>query len=330
MNTGDVGFPTTRYDTLLFAASKNGLANRLRALVGYDAVSRLRNWQFRLCWVPHLACEAHFAELFEPSTLTLITPDEARLLRAAPSTLTCDAPDWFHVIWQQYVPDVSWMTFLRTVYDSLQGLTPAKAIRDAVAAFYHAHLLADAVGVHIRHTDNVAVFSHRASDNNFDVRRLSTFDGFLRNIRTHIDRRPVFLATDNASVERRCKTEFGDRIITYPKHYTLDWEKAHEPHQHWRRMPHRTSSVTEALIEMLLLRNCTLIVGTYFSSFSKFAAVWGQTEYLEIADRSAIAHPLMESTIADLRTIGRGDRRREKYDGFCAINPLTSRTIESE
>jgi hypothetical protein len=282
---------------------KSGLANRLRALVGYETVSRLRNMRFCLCWTPTLACDATFTDLFDGSGVVLVTADDAHRLQSSNTTLTCTAVDWFHAIWRNHLPHVPWMTFLEEVHASIDRLRPAKAISEAVAAFRGAHRLSEALGVHIRHTDNVELYARRSTDAKFDATRLSTVDGFLDVIRANVDRGPVFLATDNASIERLCRAQFGEAIITYPKQYTLEWERAPEVNASGEPLPRRTTAVSEGLIDMLLLASCRRIVGTYYSSFSKFAAVWGRTDYLEIVGRAAERHPVIEATVAELRSI---------------------------
>jgi hypothetical protein len=37
-----------------------------------------------------------------------------------------------------------------------------------------------------------------------------------------------------------------------------------------------------ALSEMWLLGRCHQVVGTYYSSFSKFSAIWGRVPYFEV------------------------------------------------
>jgi hypothetical protein len=195
------------------------------------------------------------------------------------------------------------MEFLGEVRMWLDRLRPAASIQETVAAFVDQHRLAGACGVHIRHTDNIDVFAGRATDGNFDAARFSTIEGFLDTIRTCIASGPVFLATDNVGVERMCRDEFGAAIITYPKRYTLAWDREAHAGAYARGAQLRTTAIADALIEMVLLSSCRQIVGTYFSSFSKFAAVWGRTGYLEIAGRTAVPHPVIETTLAEFRAL---------------------------
>ncbi len=268
------------YDTVIFVAANGGLANRLRALVGYDALCRLRGCRLYVYWRPDVACEAAFTDLFEPSGLTVVTDDEASTLLQSKRTRLYHTQKWFSAVWRDDIPDVPRAAFFKEVRASLDRLTPTQAIADAAAAFRRERALDGALGVHIRHTDNVEVYTSGSHESQvLDRHKMSTVDGFIGAIGAHIDRMPVFLATDNARIERQCHEIFGDRLVTYPKHYACEWEP---PAYVDRCPPLRTTAVSEALVEMLLLRSCRRIVGTYFSSFSKFAALWGRVEYLEM------------------------------------------------
>jgi hypothetical protein len=296
--------PALAGDTLLFLSDKSGLGNRLRALIGYEALSRVRRCRFCVCWIPDVACEAEFTELFEPPGFTLVSGDESRALRASETTCTYTDRTWFHDIWREHAPDVPWMTFLKEVRASLDRLTPIADIRDAVISFRAAHQLSDALGVHIRHTDNVEVYARRPPTSvGVDPRRLSRVEGFVQVIGAHIATMPVFLATDNPAIERMCRAQFGESLVTYPKRYTTEWSRAEDAGLP-RPGPVRTSAVRDGLLEMLLLASCRRIVGTYYSSFSKFAAVWGGVDYLEMAGDVPAPHPTTDTTLAEFRSMG--------------------------
>ncbi len=290
------------YDTVIFASTRGGLCNRLRALVGYDALSRVRDCPFHLQWKPDLACDAAFLDLFESSSVSLVTDAEARRLSRSKGTRTYTEAKWFHAIWHDYARDVPWLDFLGAVRASLEELTPTRGIRDAAEAFSRTHDLQRALGVHIRHTDNVALHARQQFTNpRLQPHKLSTIDGFLDAIRTHIDKMPIFLATDNAGLERTCRERFGDALITYPKTFVYDWH----PRDATDRTiaARRTTAVADALIELLLLAKCQRILGTYFSSFSKFAALWGEVDYVEMSGHEIQPSDYMNATLEALRSL---------------------------
>jgi hypothetical protein len=291
-------------DTVLFASMKGGLGNRLRALVGYDALSRVRGCRFCMYWRPDVACEAAFTDLFEGTGFTLISEADARAASQAATTLAYTKADWFYQIWQDLAPDVPRMAFMEEVRASLDRLTPRTPISEAAASFSRARGLAGALGVHIRHTDNVDVHAaQRFTNPRLAPERVSTIDGFLQAIRAHVETMPVFLATDNPAIERQCREEFGEALITYPKSYTFEWPGASDLADGPPPGRRRTTSVADALVEMLLLGSCRRVIGTYFSSFSKFAAVWGQADYLEMAGSVAAPHNATRTVVAELQAL---------------------------
>src|SRR5437763_7306900 len=57
---------------VIFLSGRSGLGNRLRALLGYRALSLCCGVPFLVCWVPNPACDAEFDDLFEPPPFPVI------------------------------------------------------------------------------------------------------------------------------------------------------------------------------------------------------------------------------------------------------------------
>jgi hypothetical protein len=104
----------------------------------------------------------------------------------------------------------------------------------------------------------------------FDRHSVSSLDGFMDEIRTRIRSMPVFLSTDDAGLESMFQRRFPE-LVVFPKRY--------------EQVGVRTTPIADALSEMLLLGRCRRIVGTYFSAFSKFSAIWGEVDYFEVTGR---------------------------------------------
>ncbi|MHC4324146.1 MAG: hypothetical protein ACYSUX_07725, partial [Planctomycetota bacterium] len=88
----------------------------------------------------------------------------------------------------------------------------------------------------------------------------------------------IFLATDNEDVEKYMREIFAKHLITYPKRYSKHVKLACST----REQIQRTTSIEDALVEMLLLGRCRIITGTYWSSYSQFASFWGNIPFLEV------------------------------------------------
>jgi hypothetical protein len=295
---------TSDRHTVVFIARRVGLANRLRALVGYQALSLLSNQRFALCWIRDDACDAEFRELFEPAGMTLLDAHDVSRLQGRADVRIFGEPNWFHEIWRRQLPAVPWLDFLDAVRISLADLQATSLIRQAVAGFSAAHRMSHAVGLHIRHTDNVDVDALRARlDPGFDRPSVSTLEGFRQVVREQVQGGTVFLATDNPRVEQAFRAEFGPALFTYPKLYTRGWESQGDFEQIPEEQPIRTTPVADALIENLLLGSCRRIVGTYYSSFSEISALWRRVDYCEVKGTGTGRNPMIDATIADLHTL---------------------------
>ena len=289
-------------EAIVYLSKNTGLANRLRALVGYQAMSEILNVPFYLCWVSDRFCRADFKDIFNGSDINGITPEDLTVLGKNKDITVFETPDWFNEIWKQHLtPAVPWMDFFKIVAHNLENLRPNAPIAEKVDHFARQHDLNNLSGMHIRWTDNLNAYDYWMKNNSeFNPDFVSTLDGFKNFMDAQIQLDPgacFFLTTDNRQIEKQLKKAYGNTIITYQKNYT-------------RRMPHfskfkikglkgRTSSIENALIEMLLLSKCKMIVGTYFSSFSKFSAVWGKTGYYEVRGAGYAKNEFMDNLISD-------------------------------
>jgi hypothetical protein len=249
---------------IVFRAQGCGLANRLRALVGYQALARLHKLPFYLTWTADPFCPSEFRDLFD-SPINLMYPQALRSV--SPRAIYQEAIS-FENIWKRWGMGIDWVTYLREVHDCLRALTPQLELAEKVAEFHHRHSLSDAIGVHIRNTDNLATYAEwMKHSSDFDPKQISTVAGFIDVIGANIRSRPVFLATDDPELENTLKQRFP-ALITFPKTYDLTKLRA--------------TPMEVALSEMWLLGRCHQVVGTYYSSFSKFSAIWGRVPYFEV------------------------------------------------
>jgi len=249
---------------IVFHVQGCGLANRLRALVGYQALATLRKVPFYLCWRSDPACPCRFEDLFQ-TQMNFLKPHD--LERCGPDVSIVHEAAWFDEIWRCSGQAFEWPAYLEEVHRCLRALIPRPQVQRIVNEFASRHDLYHALGVHIRNTDNLAMYAKfTAGPPNFDNHRISSLDGFLDVIRAGIVNRPVFLATDDPALERRLLETFP-ALTVLAKQYMSG---------------QRPTEVTIALAEMLVLGRCEQIVGTYYSSYSKWSALWGRRPYFEV------------------------------------------------
>lgn len=272
---------------IIYRAQHVGLANRLRALVGYQAMSYFLDAAFYLWWTSDTWCNIDFTHLFDGSNIKTITPVEWNILKENSEISIFDEHCWFNEIWKTHLENrVPWLDFLRQATYHLGSLYPKRHIVDKIEHFSKLHNIQNAVGIHIRWTDNIKAYKFWTNGYpDFNPNYVSKLEGFQKYIENRFTTEPdlrIFLATDNKKIEGNFKKLYGNNVIVYPKKYKrrklyLSYRKSG-----FRGLVGRTSSIEDALIEMLLLSRCQMILGTYFSSFSKFSAVWGNTDYFEV------------------------------------------------
>lgn len=89
---------------------------------------------------------------------------------------------------------------------------------------------------------------------------------FLEAIEKEIENNSAvkfYLATDDSQEEKLITERFGDRICTYKK----------------RSVDRNTEvAIVDAMIDLTNLASCYKIYGSYYSSFSDVAAIWGNIE----------------------------------------------------
>ena len=112
----------------------------------------------------------------------------------------------------------------------------------------------DVVAIHIRRTDNVKSV------------RYSPTSLFTEKIAEVLSENPAvrfYLATDDATEETTLQQRFPGKIIIYKKE-SLD-----------RNSP---VAIRDAVIDLYNLAHCGKIYGSFWSSFSDIAALWGGIE----------------------------------------------------
>jgi len=119
------------------------------------------------------------------------------------------------------------------------------------------------IGIHIRR-----------SDNSMSIQNSPT-SLFIENMKEEIRKNPqimFYLATDDEEEEKQMKQQFGERMLIYKKE-TLD-----------RNDPR---GIRDAMLDLYHLAHCKKIYGSYFSSFSDIAALWGNIEKITLSINSS-------------------------------------------
>jgi hypothetical protein len=282
----------SRTDAILLDC-RGGLANRLRMFVGLRALSRVRQVPFLLCWRQNRECNSTFHELFANTDVAIVSDREADEIALRKKAEVYRSSVWFDRVWHEQARDViSRSRFIRLAADELAALDPIAEIKSAVNNYAQTLNFDHVTGFHVRYTDNLNKYQQWAEkrSDRFRIDYTSQLAGFYSAMDRFASSSTCFLSTDNSDVETEVKHRYGDTARTFPKTYIFPGTSK------------RTSPISSALTELLLLSRCRTIVGTYYSSFSKLSAIWGGSEYFEIRGRHCVRNLSVERAQREIET----------------------------
>ena len=273
---------------IIFWAQGSGLANRLRALIGYQALAKFKKRSFFLCWISDGGCDALFSELFHTDNVQQISDSKLEAEKDNEQVRIYSDCCWFKDIWEKHLHEsVPWESFKSEALNFAEQLNPLPRIAYRIENFTGHNKLTNMPGFHIRMTDNLKAYNGWLGHSGFNLEHISTLNGFEIQIQKVLSEKVsngIFLATDNKKIERYFKNRFPGQILTYQKIWRsrsrLNFSFVFRRNNF--RIKQRTSNMEDALVEMYLLSKCKFITGTYFSSYSKFAAILGKKPYFEI------------------------------------------------
>jgi len=231
-------------------------------------------------------------------------PGQLARCRNENSVTVYSAPVWFTEIFQKHASAHPENAFLRASMLHLRALQPSGRIRERLDRFTNMCDLGRAVGLHVRLTDHVHSYEAFKQSPDFDITAVSQEEGFHNLVATAFGDGSVdglFLATDSPGFERRFQDQSKVPVHTFPKRWRsgagwLLWLPSLQLTLHYllRERIVRTSPIEDALVEMFLLARCKILAGTYFSSFSKVAALLGDADYYEICGQEPRRCPRVE------------------------------------
>lgn len=175
-----------------------------------------------------------------------------------------------------FFPDrISHLEFYRRRHSIYSRFVLEEASRRKIDEFTGAEFTGPMIGVHLRTGISVRNRETMQMDANpYWFGRGVRFDLFYDMLDREIEHFPetrIFLATDNTHEAQPLTQRYADRICSAPKKTTDG-------------MVDRFSLEDQrgALVDLYLLSRCGKIIGTYNSTFSYEAAVWGDRPFVEV------------------------------------------------
>jgi len=250
----------------------SGLCNRLRALESAIRISELSREPLTVYWILNSFCYCRFEELFQPlENVRVVTIDKMRpglidLGREISLAVRKFAGIYDLIVLNEEVSRLSSSGRLREKLTSHKRALVATGSRlcdgapqwhnlrvashiQAVVEEEFLRLPAGYIGVHVRRMDNAISMEK------------SPLSAFIRDMSELVRARECsfFLATDDPLVEASLRSVFQNRIYSYEKTFG-------------RATP---TSIRDALVDLLLLSRSSMLLGSYWSSFSDTAAEMG-------------------------------------------------------
>ncbi len=256
------------------SAAQGGLGNRLKCLINSIRLSKKTNRALLVYWSKDDACNCNFNDLFGKK-LQKISKEALRSIlkrknyeyytnsskkfKNNKKFVILDVIKFFNVKGNEFefidtnIPSTKINKSKRTEMQSLfWELKPKKSIIREADKFFNKNLNKNSIGIHIRKGDFVSLKGGFGN--------ISPSEKFKEIISKEINKNPkikIFIGTDSKDVENELKSEFGNRIISFPKKTKKREDEG---------------SVREAFIDMMILSKTKKIYGTYGSTFNELAS----------------------------------------------------------
>lgn len=268
-------------------------------MVGAKALAHVDQVPLLIYWEKHGSCFANFEDLYEISSwenTKLINKPEADNYKATSPERYFHTAEWFTDIWREAPShQASFEYYCQCAVSFLRQLQPQPNLQSIINNYAESNQLGQCIGIHIRLTDNVHAYEvWKKNDPHFNFEKVSSLDGFRKEIKNlKAQGKRVFLSTDNQDISDQLSYEF-DNIIKYGQIYEDTGHLKHinshygetnkkvpiaarlmkyfvgEQQESWR-----TTSIQDALIDLMLLSRCSRVIGTYYSSFSQISSLIG-------------------------------------------------------
>ena len=242
-----------------------GLGNRMRAIVGAYDLSKKMNRELVVVWTRDITLNEKFSNIFEEIPCRVIecqlnTLFYKFLYRLLKYVLRYRIIDDSFVVRNCKSQSITWTKPMVndnlfivsceniTLSEDFSILKLNKMLKEKIPFRIDRD---KTIGIHIRRVDNEKSIKYSPST--------LFFDKIDEKLRLEPSTR-FYLATDDSDEEKAFINKYGDSIIVYHKS-SLD-----------RNNP---MAIHDAAIDLYLLSCCKEIYGSYYSSFSDTAALWG-------------------------------------------------------
>jgi hypothetical protein len=269
-----------------------GLCNRMRAIAAAHDLSKKLETTLNVIWIINNDLGAAYIELFKPTELF-------KVVNLSPGTSLID-----RLVTRLYLPPKakpfnkiipilqrSIYKPILTTQDLPTGRSNDRSLENRLAFYRSALLISFGVFYNMENTTfslfepvaeiqqdirkTVSLFTHdtvgvhiRRQDNTLSIEKSPT-EAFVQAMTDELNKHPntqFYLATDCQKTEQHIISNFGNRIITWPK----------------ARSRSTPQGIRDAVVDLYALSKTSKILGSYWSSFSTTAAKIGSVDKVVI------------------------------------------------
>lgn len=276
------------YKEIVYWDAAGGLCNKIRALIAYQSLAEVWKVPLSICWEPNWACPEEITNLFDTSSMALISKKQAaqiyREKRKDRLIVGLEREDRQpdSVTWKRFASDaITEEEFSKLADKHLSSLTPLPYLKEKIEGLANQLKVKETIGVHLRFTDYAVNIPLVVKYHSYPP----TIRHYQKVMNDYIKQdRSVrfFLASDNPASEMQMRKKYGERVISYRKKYLLVKGMPAEKYRH--------TSEQDALIDLYLLSKTQKVLAAPLSSFGKMAARIGRIELIEV-QRSKLFPP---------------------------------------
>jgi len=266
----------------IISVSQGGLSNRMICLINSMKISDVTGRELLLFWSKDKSCNCNFKDLFE-NNIREVSKEELK------EVIVSKDYEIYHKDLKNLknkkgcilIDNAKFIAFLREEVRFRTKEIPEELREEfiihlkkikikeeflKIAEEFSKRFSENTIGIHIRKGDYKTLKG--------GVAKVSNDELYIEIMNKELKENPdtnFFLSTEEEETEKKFKDIFKDKIITYPKKTK---ERGDE------------GAVKEALIEFLLLSKTKKIYGTFESTFSQLASLYGRNKFEMPIDKS--------------------------------------------
>ena len=265
--------------TFIVAGSDAGLANRLRVLIAYMYIAKVKfnNSNLVFIWDVNAACPGLFSDVFEPLDGIAFGTTQTRAMYAAKSLASFpDCRSTFGAIMMQFEIPKKGNYWYKIQKDYYRKLKPVVGIVANATKFIRTHNICNASAMHLRQTDMALVLGNRATG----------YEKMERFIKSRPSDEIIYFMTDNRQAQQHFMNRYGARIVVY-KEIAVDETNSSQLHENRasssltqakRPSEHRYTSIEHMVMDVIIASHAwKWLERSLMSSASELVPIYGET-----------------------------------------------------